>query len=193
MSLPEGMQYIQCKSGPVYFWTTKHKIKKWSWYHHSYKRMSDEYTSICDRHMYVRVLGTHTPAGEESLIVVPNTWTMMTDEEVFSYSAEWKACMAERERQKQDRLELQIRYGLEAKMKRRMRVKNPIKAIERLDARIDYLARYWNAYGCDQYLAHMITHFNGLRESLTKYRLDQEELAREAFKPSRVEYSLSCQ
>ena len=192
MNLHQGMKAVLCKPGTVYFWTTEHKIKKWTWYHHSYKRMSDEYTWLSNSFMYIRVIDNLSYPGRDDVVIVPDTWTQMTDDEAFSYRAELKACHAERQREKQDRLELEWRYGIEAKMKRRMRFKNPIKAIERLDARITNLARYWNAYGCDQYIANMITHFNGLKESLIKYRLDKEELAREAFKPSRVEYSLSC-
>ncbi len=122
----------------------------------------------------------------------PLLWVKLTADEEFTFLAEWRAEKAEMERISSDKAELRSRYGLEAKMRRRMRIQNPIKAIERLDARIDYLARYWNARGSN-YLSDLITHLNGLKESLTKYRLDQEELAREAFKPSRVEYSLSCQ
>ena len=192
MNLPQGMKAVLCKPGPVYFWTTERKIKKWSWYHPDiYKPMSDKHQHqpcIRNNFMYIRIYDY----TEESPIVVPDTWTMMTDDEVFTYKAEWKAYVAEMKRIRSDQLELNIRYGIEAKVKRRMRIKNPIKAIERLDARINYLVRYWNAYGCDQYIANMITHFNELKESLTKYRINREELAREAFKPSRVEYSLSC-
>lgn len=192
MNLPECLQTVLCKSDFAYFWNTERKIKKWTWYHHSYKRVSNDYTWIGDHLKYVSALRTYNLAGEESLTVVRKSWTMMTDDEAFSYCAELKACRAEMVRQKRDQLELDWRHGIEAKMKRRMRFKNPIKAIERLDARITNLVRYWNAYGCDQYIANMITHFNGLKESLAKYRIDQEELALEAFKPSRVEYSLSC-
>ena len=190
MNLPQGMKTVLCKPGPIYFWTTERKINKWTWY---YGRMSDGYTWIRNRFMYVSCLASCSYAGKAHVVVVPDTWTLMTDDEAFSYSAELRACEAELRRQMADWRELIVRYSCEAKMKRRMRFKNPIKAIERLDARINYLVRYWNAYGCDQYIANLITHLNGLKESLAKYRLDQEELAREAFKPSRVEYSLSCQ
>jgi len=127
-------------------------------------------------------------------LLVPDTWSKKVGEMDFSFicRAKCKALRAELMRREKDQHELDFRYGLEAKAKRRMRIKNPIKAIERLDARINNLVRYWNAYGCHPYLGDLIRHFNELRESLTKYRLDQEELVREAFKPSRVEYSLSC-
>ena len=46
---------------------------------------------------------------------------------------------------------------------------------------------------CDQYVDDLIAYFDDLVELLIKHPIDQEELAREAFKPSRVEYSLSCQ
>ena len=171
------MQHIECRVGYNHFWVANRD--KWP---------EDK------RFVYIARIEALTTTNEPVVaIVVPDTWTMMTDDEVFTYKAEWKAYVAEMKRIRSDQLELNIRYGIEAKVKRRMRIKNPIKAIERLDARINYLVRYWNAYGCDQYIANMITHFNGLKESLIKYRLDTEELAREAFKPSRVEYSLSCQ
>jgi hypothetical protein len=127
-------------------------------------------------------------------LFVSDEWSKKVSVEDFLFIcfAKCRALRAELMRREKDQHELDFKYGLEAKAKRRLRIKNPIKAIERLDARINNLVRYWNAYGCHSYLGGLIAHFNELRESLTKYRLDQEELAREAFKPSRVEYSLSC-
>lgn len=177
MNLPQGMQYIECKVGYNHFWVANRD--KWP---------EDK------RFVYIERIEVLSTTNEHMVVLtVPEYWTHMTDDDVFAAEAKRKAFRAEMERRRHDKYVLDWRYGLEAKMKRRMRFKNPIKAIERLDARINYLVRYWNAYGCHQYIANMITHFNGLRESLTKYRIDQEELAREAFKPSRVEYSLSCQ
>ena len=46
---------------------------------------------------------------------------------------------------------------------------------------------------CDQYLDDLVEYFDDLVELLIKCPIDREELAREAFKQSRVEYSLSCQ
>lgn len=45
---------------------------------------------------------------------------------------------------------------------------------------------------CDQYLDDLVEYFDDLVELLIKCPIDLDDLAREAFKSSRVEYSLSC-
>jgi len=175
-----GLRDIKCNVDQLYFWiATDKRVRRGREYY--------EYIRIFDPTWRER-----QQLPTEVIVVVPDTWTQMTDDEIYAYCAERSVRRAEMRRQLEDWRELIFRYSCEAKIKRRMRFKNPIKAIERLDARINNLVRYWNMRGCDRYLGNLITHFDGLRESLTKYRIDQEELAREAFKPSRVEYSLSC-
>ena len=46
---------------------------------------------------------------------------------------------------------------------------------------------------CDQYLDDLVEYFDDLVELLIKCPIDLDDLAREAFKSSRVEYSISCQ
>ena len=171
---------IKCNVDQLYFWiATDKRVRRGREYY--------EYIRI-----FKPTWRDRQQLPTEVIVVVPEYWTHMTDDEIYAYRAERKAYRAESQRCYHDWCELIFRYSCETKAKRRMRFKNPIKAIERLDARITNLVRYWNVRGCDQHLGNLITHFNGLKESLIKYRLDTEELAREAFKPSRVEYSLSC-
>jgi len=108
-----------------------------------------------------------------------NLWVFFQKQDQYLFTHKWRFCLSAH------------RWGLEEPR----RTSSPLLAdSNRRTKVIDRLRHlFLRCEDGSQYLDDLVEYFDELVELLIKCPIDQEELAREAFKPSRVEYSLSCQ